>query len=254
MARCARRPSESGIYHVMLRGIDQGQLFYDDDDRYAFLNRLEKAKDAYGCRLYAYCLMGNHVHLLIHEGSLGLSLAIKGIATSYARYFNARYDRSGYLFSGRFKSEPVDTDEYLLELLRYIHNNPLKAGDTERTWSSYEEYATKARIIDSQMILAMFDDNPDRAQTLLLEFLAEPVNADLIALQDGALRRVKDADAIEMIKSAAGTDTPLGIQNMEKGERDLTLAALRREGVSIRQLSRLTGISKGVIQQIRLDE
>jgi REP element-mobilizing transposase RayT len=251
MPRLARKHSESGIYHVMLRGIDQGQLFYDDKDRSAFMERLEKSKESYGFCLCAYCLMANHVHLLIREGEFGLPLSMKSVATSYARYFNARYDRTGYLFQGRYKSEPVETDAYLLELARYIHNNPVKVGEPIGSWTSYDEYADTARIIDSQVLLSLFGDDDVKARQLFLEFLVEPTDGAYVPPLGETLGRIRDAEAIEIIRRDGGVSSPLGIKGMEKDERDRVLTRLRGEGISIRQLSRLTGISKGVIQRIR---
>ena len=113
MPRSARTKSETGIYHVMLRGIHQTQLFYDDDDRQQLLRRIERYKSECGFFLYAYCLMANHVHLLIQEQEVQLCQIIKRLAISYAHFFNAKYDRSGYLFQGRFKSEAVESESYL---------------------------------------------------------------------------------------------------------------------------------------------
>jgi REP element-mobilizing transposase RayT len=251
MVRDARRSSESGIYHVMLRGIDQAQLFYDDNDRYAFMERLERARKAYEFCIYAYCLMANHVHLLIREGQSGLSVVMKSIATSYARYFNIRYDRTGYLFQGRYKSEPVETDAYLLELVRYIHNNPVKIGESIGAWTSYNEYMDTTHIIDPQTVLSMFSDDGVKARLFLSEFLVEPADTVPTFISCGMPKTIRDVDAIEIIKRVGGVSSPLGIRDMEKGERDRVLANLRSEGISIRQLSRLTGISKGIIQRIR---
>jgi REP element-mobilizing transposase RayT len=200
----------------MLRGIDHTQLFYDDDDRHAFMERLEKAKKSYEFYLYAYCLMANHVHLLIQEGQSGLSAAIKSIATSYARYFNTRYDRSGYLFQGRYKSEPVETDTYLLELIRYIHNNPVKVNEPIGLWTSYNEYMGTSHIVDSRMVLLMFDDDEDKARLLLSEFFVEQTDSTLSPLSHGTSKTIRDVDAIEIIKRIGGVSSPLEIRDREK--------------------------------------
>lgn len=117
MAAQPRRLSESGFYHVMLRGINQTQLFYEDEDYYAFLESLGRFEEDCAFGLMAYSLMGNHIHLLIKVKEAGLSLIIKKLALSYSHWFNAKYDRSGYLFQGRFKSEPVEDDAYFLTVL-----------------------------------------------------------------------------------------------------------------------------------------
>jgi len=128
MPRQARRKSESGIYHIMLRGINQQQIFEDEEDSLRFLETLLKYKEQCGYEIYAYCLMGNHIHILLKEGKENLTLVLKRIAGSYVYWYNWKYRRSGHLFQDRFKSEPVEDDEYFLTVIRYIHQNPIKAG------------------------------------------------------------------------------------------------------------------------------
>ena len=141
MSRNARKKSEIGIYHVMLRGIDKMNIFLCDSDYYIFLNHIKMAKERSNFLLLAYCLMTNHVHLLIKEGNEDLGDIIRRIAVGYAQYFNNKNGRIGHLFQNRFRSEPVNDERYLLVLLRYIHQNPVKAGIVksihEYKWSSY---------------------------------------------------------------------------------------------------------------------
>ena len=127
MPRTARIPSASGCYHVVLRGIGKQILFEEDEDYRRFLHTLERYLRDEKADIYAYCLMENHVHLLLHADS-GLDRLMKRIGTSYAYYFNEKYSRSGHLFQDRFSSEPVEDEAYLLAVVRYIHNNPQKAG------------------------------------------------------------------------------------------------------------------------------
>lgn len=137
--------SKTGIYHIILRGINRQTIFEDDDeDAIKFLQTLKDYESKSGYEIYAYCLMGNHIHILIKEGQEKLGTAIKRIGVSYVYWYNSKYDRTGHLFQGRYKSEVVENDKYLLTVLRYIHQNPLKAGITkdieEYKWSSYNEY------------------------------------------------------------------------------------------------------------------
>ena len=112
----------------MLRGINQQQIFEDEEDNLRFLETLFKYKQQCGYEIYAYCLMGNHVHILLKEGKEDLTLVLKRIAGSYVYWYNWKYHRSGHLFQDRFKSEPVENDIYFLTVIRYIHQNPVKAG------------------------------------------------------------------------------------------------------------------------------
>lgn len=110
------------------------------------------------CTLFAYCLMGNHFHLLVKMDLESLSEAMRRLEISYAQYSNEKYEREGALFQGRFGSEPISSDEQLLAAVRYLHCNPAKAGissfDTFE-WSSYREYAKDTDIVDTSLVLEM---------------------------------------------------------------------------------------------------
>ena len=131
MPRRERVYSPTGIYHVMLRGINRNNLFLDSQDFYKMskiLKAIAKPVEINGdikvpvCSIYAYCLMTNHIHLLISENKETISETMKRIGVAYASYFNKRYKRSGPLFEGRFRSEPVWDVEYFCTLIHYIHN------------------------------------------------------------------------------------------------------------------------------------
>lgn len=151
MPRRARGRSDSGVYHVMLRGINRQDIFCDDDDRERFIETLIRYKDLCGYKIYGYCLMSNHIHLLIKEEKETISQSIKRIGVSYVYWFNMKHERYGHLFQGRFKSENVEDDRYLLVALRYIHQNPVEAGIVEEAayyrWSSYAEYVGQSGIL-----------------------------------------------------------------------------------------------------------
>ncbi len=137
MARTARIQSNTGVYHVVLRGVNKQQIFECTEDYLRFVNILraqtlqEQDETGHNSKphfvLYAYCLMGNHVHLLIKELGEPLAQTMKRISSSYVCYYNHKYGRIGQLFQERFKSQPVGDWDYFLTLFRYIHQNPLKA-------------------------------------------------------------------------------------------------------------------------------
>ena len=130
MPRKPRESSGTGIYHVMMRGINRQDIFEEDEDYRAFIRIMVTIGDLKNtpCHIYAYCLMPNHVHLLIAEKNRTLGEVVKSIASSYALYFNKKYGRIGHLFQDRFKSEPCNDSGYFMTLFRYIHQNPVKAG------------------------------------------------------------------------------------------------------------------------------
>jgi putative transposase len=177
MARYARRKSESGIFHIMLRGINKQSIFEDNEDRERFLNTIERYRKVSEYKIYGYCLMGNHVHLLLKEAGESISDAIKRICSSYVHWYNWKYDRCGHLFQDRYKSEPVEDEIYLLTVLRYIHQNPVKAGLTktvqEYRWSSYNEYINRPIITDTDFIMKIFSNDKAKAEQLFIEHTNE---------------------------------------------------------------------------------
>lgn len=250
MPRSARVKSETGIYHVMLRGINQTQLFYDDEDRIAFMDRLKRYRDECGFSLYAYCLMGNHVHILLNENEWELSLIIKRIALSYSFWFNSKYDRNGYLFQGRYKREAVTSDKYLLTVVRYIHNNPVQVGEPITLWTSHDEYMNSPRIVDTSLVMGMFDDDPARARKQFSDFSGSAPEAAEAVLGEQSPAKLKDAQAIQLIEQIANVTSCQDLINAEKDERNRVLTLLKENGLSVRQIARLTGINRNIIQRV----
>jgi REP element-mobilizing transposase RayT len=199
MVRSIRLKSEHGIYHVMLRGLNQAQLFYDDEDYEAFLTRLCKYKEQYSFQLFAYCLLGNHVHLLFKERDWTLSDFIKSVTVSYAHWFNRKYDRSGYLFQGRYRSEPVDSTDYLYTVLRYIHNNPVMIGESIAHWTSYDEYVNKNNLVDTQWVLSTLDEDSVQAKLAFKKLMRLSTDSKEPVLSAGKPKALKDSQAIEMM-------------------------------------------------------
>lgn len=145
MPRKSRQRSRTGIYHIMIRGINKQDIFEDDHDRRRFIGILQKKKAEMGFILYAYCLMPNHVHLLIKEDEMArIDRIMHKINTEYAMHYNFKYSRVGHFFQDRFSSEVVESESYFLNVLRYIHMNPVKARLLKEPefflWSSMNDY------------------------------------------------------------------------------------------------------------------
>ena len=156
MTRSARERSESGFYHVVAKGNGGQNLFEDASDYRAFLELAAAAAEKCDILVYAYCLMSNHVHLLLEDRGNRLSDFMKSLITGYAMRFNAKTGHIGHVFQQRFKSQPVESETYLLQAARYIHNNPAKAGvcsADEYLWSSYHEYASGVRGITAVSLI-----------------------------------------------------------------------------------------------------
>jgi putative transposase len=252
MPRGARRKSSSGIYHVVLRGINKQRIFEDNQDYRKFLEIIKTNKDKSGTIVYAYCLMNNHIHLLIKEGNESLGNTFRRIGASFVYWYNWKYSRCGHLFQDRYKSEPVETDSYFLTVLRYIHQNPTKAGMVKEIeqypWSSYQEYTTKAEICETKFALKLFSEDYQEALELWQRFNQAENNDQCLEYDDGT--RLNDTEATELIQSIVGVKIPSEIQRYEKQKRNQLIRKLKKTGLSIRQISRLTGISFGVIRGI----
>lgn len=253
MPREARQKSNSGIYHIILRGINKQTIFEDAEDKKRFLETLKKYKDISKYEIYSYCLMDNHIHLLLKESEEPISTAIKRISSSYVYWYNMKYERCGHLFQERFKSENVENRTYFFTVLRYIHQNPIKAGLTKSVfkskWTSINEYISKPTIVDIDFGLNLLSPDRGKAIQLFTEFMRE--SNDDQCLDDQVRVRISDNKVREYLYKLGVTNTS-ELQKMEKEKRDATLAKLKEmNGVTVRQLSRITGISKSVIQRVR---
>ena len=182
MPRQARKKSKTGIYHIMVRGTNRQTIFEDDEDYEKFIDTIRKVKEKSGFKIYGYCLMGNHVHLLLHEGNESISLSMQRICSSFVYWYNWKYDRYGHLLQERFKSEVVESESYLITVLRYIHQNPIKAGIIDSIegyrWSSYREYLEKENIIDTEIILKLFSMKREKAKKEFDKYMKE-TNEDM---------------------------------------------------------------------------
>jgi len=167
MSRLARVKGEFESYHIIQRGNERKPIFLSDEDRIRFLETLERMKQKYNFIVEAYCLMDNHIHLLINDNGNDISKIIKSINVSYVSYFNKTYKRVGHLFQDRFKSEIVSDNRYHLVVSAYIHNNPVQAGmvklPEEYQWSSFNAIigrkTNKPDLVDRKRILSLFSDD-----------------------------------------------------------------------------------------------
>lgn len=174
MARPCRLQAENCLYHITSRGDDRKKIFVNDRDYQKFLEYLKSAKDRFRFYLYAYCLMGNHYHLLLEITSPNLSRIMQYLNTAYTVYYNTKRKRFGHLFQGRFKSFLVEADSYFAELTRYIHLNPVRAkivdSPEEYRWSSYNAYLNNkpSDFIDKDRIRNLLSvDIPEYRQFVL---------------------------------------------------------------------------------------
>jgi REP element-mobilizing transposase RayT len=253
MTRRPREISKTGCYHVVFRGVNHCYLFEERLDFEMFLDRLSAIKLVDSFEVYAYCLMSNHVHLLLKENGPGdISSVMRKTLTWYAGWFNRRYQRCGALIANRYKSQCVEDDSYLLALVRYIHQNPVLAGLSSSIeaypWSSYGDYVgglqEQALLTDTDFVLSMFSEDADGAVRSFVDFnnaLAEGV----FLPRDGI--KMTEEELSKEIVEALGDVPAASVAGLPKAQRNTILAELRGRGFSIRKIERATGISRGVI-------
>lgn len=249
MPRNARMKSESGIYHIMVRGINRQNIFTDTADRYKFLDIVQQYKAKCGYSLFAYCLMDNHVHLILKEGEEPLEGLMKRIGVSYVSWYNGKHNRIGHLFQDRYKSEVIEDDRYMLEVIRYVHQNPVKAGITAEPgsypWSSYTEYLGTAHITDTAFILGMLALDDRQAKKLFVDYMGEN-GRHATALAETV--RLTDEAGREIIKHLLGDFSTDELAAMDKEKRNALLGKLKGvAGLSIRQIARLTGLTFNIV-------
>lgn len=251
MPRKSRESSGTGIYHVMLRGINRQNIFYDVNDYETFLESLRKLVHPTDeqhrplpshCIVYAYCLMPNHVHLLLQEKDEGLAFVMKSLGVAYAWHYNKKYQHLGPVFQDRYRSEPVNDNAYFFTLLRYIHQNPLKAGLADNVsdyyWSSWREYEGVDYICSTRPVTNRMPIDS------LRDLVFEPLpNTEYILDVENERRRRTDDEVCQFLVSRFGLRRVQDIVLLNQERQKDVIRVAREFGASIRQIERLTGVS-----------
>ena len=240
MARKLRVHFPGAIYHVTLRGVGRSDLFLDDRDRERFLQRLAQGVEFDEVRLYMYCLMTNHVHLLLETPRANLSQIMHRLQTGYTVFFNLRHQRSGHLTQGRYDAKLVEGDEYLLSISRYLHQNPvcirrikgLPHKDRVQAlrayrWSSYRGYVGLCKEyewVDYEPVRSMMAGPKGKKKQAYRKFV------------ESGLAET-DKEFMTMLKAS-----PLSVGSEEFREKvrdlhiGLTLKSARQEDVALRRM------------------
>lgn len=227
MGRRPREEEDSGIYHVIQRGNNREFVFDDDRDKEYMIGLLILLSRR-GCIVYGYVIMGNHYHLVLKTGGELLQTVMHRLNLRYSKYYNKEHERSGHVFQGRYKAIPVRDEKYILALLRYVHQNPVKAGVCKRVeeykWSSerfYREY--KNGWIDTDLVLGMLSTDIRRAKKKYNEFMSEEETADYenIKVIGGTLENQPEKERIKKIVMRKSLDEIL--MATEVTERDFNL-------------------------------
>ena len=246
MARRPRERSEADIYHAISRGVGRQRIFEDDVDRAEFMAALAASAARTETDIWAWCLMENHVHLLARAPLDRLSEAMRVLQTRYALFFNAAHGHAGHLFQGRFKSIAVNSDSQLVATVCYIHRNPVAAGIVrscaDYRWSSYNEYLNLPEKDSRKFVVEAFGS--------LDEFVRiHSSGGDDVPDSSSAGCRMGDAEAMSLLVDVCGPGGAEALVSMGKRERDNALRLLKASGLTVRQIERLTGIGRSIIQR-----
>ena len=239
MARRLRIQFPGAIYHVTARGVERRRIFVDDVDRTRFLTQLGATTRACHVRLYLYCLMANHVHLVLETELPNLSQFMHRLETAYAVYFNLRHRRAGHLLQGRYGAVLVQGDDYLLRLSRYVHLNPVRTArlksaslreklDTLNNfcWSSYRGYvghAPQAAFVDEEPLLRLGAGDSPMPRLAYRQYLEAG-----LASQDSEIQELMRSSSL----AVGNSDFREKIQELHD---DLLLHARCKEDVAFRR-------------------
>ena len=244
MARQAREMSDSGFMHVIVRGIGR-QLLFEEEENYAFyLDSLERYSWDLQVTVCAYCLMENHVHLLLYDAGKQIPTLMKKLGVRYSWYFNKKYQRTGHLFQDRYRSEKVEDDAYLVTVFRYILRNPEKAGicrASEYRWSSYALYGNRKSFVDTGALEEIIGD-----KTAYEAWISEENEDECLEYMPP---KHDDEWALKVIHKQMAVKSGTALQEMDRVKRNEALRKLKKAGLSVRQIERLTGINRGTVQK-----
>lgn len=240
----------------MVRGANKQEIFHDDEDRLRLLTTIKRFKKKAHFEAYGWCLMGNHVHLLVKEGAETISETMRRIGVSYVGYYNQKYLTTGHLFQDRFNSETVDSEGYLKTVIRYIHQNPVKAGlvkkPAEWKWSSCSGYygltSIPTGLLDNKFILGLFSDSVHEAIGRFIQFNQALSEDRCLDLEQVVRERLTDEEARRRIVLELGEINLAQVKGLPKPLRDDVLRRVKKiKGLTHRQAARILGVSPSLI-------
>ena len=254
MPRKPRILSSTGIYHIILRSVNQHIIFEEDSDYFKFLYLFSDCKKKYEVEIYAYCLMDNHVHILLNSPPEKLSSFFNSLETKFVRWYNNKYLRSGHLFQERFHSTIIENDTAFLSVLVYIHNNPVKANiclyPSEYRWSSYNAYYGQK----NPLISTSFAYDIAGTKDSLLHYFAERSDfsdAELFANDHKMPRHfLTDEKALEIFKSITKLSSISEVSQLTKVKRNEYVKVLKENGLSTKQVARVLDISVTTVKRL----
>ena len=252
MPRKNREYSLSDVYHVIFRGNDKQDIFYDNQDRYIFLDRMKITQDKFKYVIFSYCLMNNHVHMVIKVKNDLLSKSMHNLGIRYSMYFNKKMGRRGHLFENRYLSKKVEDLDYFLNVCKYVHRNPENANieKTEKyKWSSFHDYIrNKSKIINPKVLLHYFNDDIEEFRNFTLEDNKNKLDK---YAEFEIINRLSEEELINIIKEKFDVQNASDVSLVNKYEREEIIKKLSDiGGTNVNQIARITKISRYEIKKI----
>ncbi len=246
--------SSTGIYHIVLRSVNQHIIFEEDSDYQKFLFILSDCQKKYDVQIYAYCLMDNHIHILMSSPDDRLSVFFKSLETRFARWYNNKYMRSGHLFQDRFYSTVIENDRAFLSALIYIHNNPVKANvcrfQSDYRWSSFNDYYGRKNPLTELSFACSIAGSKDS----LLHFFARESDRsdDILFANDHRQSKYffTDEQALDIFKSVTGLSSSSEATKISRVSRNEYVRKLRNIGLTVKQVARFMDISETTIKRL----
>ena len=245
----------------MLRGNERKDIFIDEEDKGKFIKIVFKKKADKAFKLYAYCIMDNHLHLVIQEQKEAISKVIKKIATSYAYYFNTKYKRVGHLFQGRYKSETIEDEPYLLSVIRYVHNNPQKAEITKKEkyrWSSYSNYIDilnhHTEIPEIKEVLEIFSSDTKKALKEFIHYSNKYEDMNFLEMKEVIKSEIDEENVNQYINGYLQSRN-LKKEDLKRREHttqkeDLIQQLTKRSNLSKRKIAILIGVNRETVRKV----
>ena len=243
----ARKWGNSDIYHCVSRGTGRQIIFEHESDYLHFLDLLTFTLKREDIELLAWCLMNNHVHLLLRAPLPKISRSLQRVLGTYARWFNKKAGRMGHLFQGRFDSEPVEDEAYFMTVVRYIHQIPTKAliSTTEDyRWSSYHEYLGSKGPASTTLGLEIFGSRESYIEFHKVEGTEKCLDAFPMRSKT---RSMPDSEAAQIARDLLGSGVLVELKGLPAEERDEGIRELVRNKLSVRQIERITGIGRNTV-------
>lgn len=252
MSRTSRTVSSADIYHIIIRGSGKQIIFEDDSDRFLFLRLLGKYFEELGGELFAWILMSNHVHVIARMPLEDVATLMRKLGATYFSRFNKKNEHVGPVLQGRYKSEAINTDEYLMTCVRYVHQNIEKAGSgkmEEYPWSSYCLYTRSDSTCsflqtETDFVLAVFGGIENfKGFHAVRDYAVDCIDIE----KSGS--RMSDDEALIVARSLLGEDAMSHVKELDVPQRDTAIRMLKEKGrLSIRQVARLTGLGVKIVR------